>query len=101
MDERKVCKHCESFIPADSKFCPNCGAEYIPEIKFTQENYTPIQPSIPPQPSQSSQTPVQTAFSDQVGTPKKSKRNTFLIVAIIAIVLICMCIFGIIFISYL
>ena len=101
MDERKVCQHCESFIPADSKFCPNCGAEYVPEIKYTQENYVPVQPSTPPQPSQFSQTPVQTGFSEPVGTPKKSKRNTILIIAIIAIVLICVCIFGIIIISYL
>ncbi len=101
MDERKICKHCESFIPADSKFCPNCGAEYVPEIKYTQEYYVPVQPSSPPQPSQFSQVPVQTGFSEQVGIPKKSKRNTFLIVAIIAIVLICICIFGIIIVSYL
>lgn len=97
-----VCSHCESVIPADSKFCPNCGAEYEPEEPVSQFNSVPPQspqPVRPPQPPPFTQALVQPVIPTKVTEPGKSKRNTYIIFAVVAVVLLCVCIIGIFIIS--
>ena len=89
-----VCTHCDSLIPGDSKFCPNCGAEYQPIIPETPETYIPVPP--PPTFSQSQDQSFVPNFSPE---PKKSKKSTFIIIAVVAVILICVCVLGIILIS--
>ena len=91
-----VCSHCESVMPANSKFCPNCGAEYEPVKPVISDNYIPAQPSPQQQPPQFTQAPVQSVSPVVPLESKKSKKNLFFIIAIVAVALLCICILAII-----
>ena len=93
----KVCSHCESVIPADSKVCPNCGAglEAV-EPEVNQFNPVSSAPQQSPSTPQYTQTPATPVFSTSNAEPRKSKKFIYIIIAAIVVFLLCVCILGII-----
>lgn len=108
MAGKMVCSHCESVIPADSKFCPNCGAGFEPIDPVVNQFYPPSPPPQQPQSPQTgqpppapqyTQVPIQQGFSTPVADPRKSKKTIYIIIAVVAVVLVCVCFLGIFVIS--
>lgn len=82
MAGKMVCSHCESVVPADSKFCPNCGAGFETVEPVVNQFYPPSPPSQQPEPPlpvppplQYSQAPVQSGFAAPAAEPRKSKKD--------------------------
>ncbi len=103
MAGKMVCSHCESVVPADSKFCPNCGAGFETVEPVVNQFYPPSPPSQQPEPPlpvppplQYSQAPVQSGFAAPAAEPRKSKKTLYIIIAVVAVVLVCICVMGII-----
>ena len=97
MAGNRVCSHCESVIPADSLVCPNCGAEFEPvEIELNQFNPVSSAPQQPPSALQYTQDPDQSVSVTPNAKPRKSKKIIYIIIAVIAFILLCLFLMGVI-----
>src|SRR5271157_201751 len=78
------CSNCDTELPNDAKFCPECGAEFsIPLKKPVAQNSIPPRrappaeatlPSIPPRRAPPSQVPENPAPSSAMFIPRKTRR---------------------------
>jgi len=86
-----VCSHCESVNPAESKNCPNCGAEFE-ALQPEDNSFSPV--SSEPQLSPSTLPTTQVTGWEGPTTPntksRKTKKIIFISIAVIAVILLCL-----------